>query len=260
MKNTSDRHGGRGPSRRRATSLLAGAAAVLMVGGVAHAAPAADGGPERTARAATLVKILPLGDSITAGWGGSGDWTGYRKPLLPLIQAPSRDVRFVGSQTSAFAPELRHEGYSGYTIQQLETVVTRGSLVAKAAPDQILLHIGTNDMRLGLAAGAPERLEKLVREVNRQAPKARIHLASIIPIANPRLPVDAYNVGVQAVAKKLAGEGIPLTFVDMATALTTADLGDGVHPNVTGYAKMAKVWAGSLEPLLPARNQAFVLA
>jgi cellulase/cellobiase CelA1 len=35
--------------------------------------------------------------------------------------------------------------------------------------------------------------------------------------------------------------------VDMFSALTTADLADGVHPNAGGYAKMANVWFSALQ-------------
>jgi lysophospholipase L1-like esterase len=36
-------------------------------------------------------------------------------------------------------------------------------------------------------------------------------------------------------------------FVEMYSALTSADLADGVHPNATGYNKMADVWYNAIK-------------
>ncbi|WP_051859308.1 SGNH/GDSL hydrolase family protein [Streptomyces xanthophaeus] len=63
-----------------------------------------------------LVKIMPLGDSITEGAGSSAG-VGYRAPLWELISAQSRYTPdFVGSRSSGSVTDPDNEGHGGYTI------------------------------------------------------------------------------------------------------------------------------------------------
>src|SRR5580765_2497013 len=60
--------------------------------------------------AAPLIRILPLGDSITYGLGATG---GYRLPLNQLLTNAGYSVDFVGTQTGNGAvglPDSEHEG------------------------------------------------------------------------------------------------------------------------------------------------------
>lgn len=47
-----------------------------------------------------------------------------------------------------------------------------------------------------------------------------------------------------------AALGQKVYFVDMYTALSLADLADGIHPNQTGYSKMAARWYGCITQVL----------
>jgi len=50
--------------------------------------------------------------------------------------------------------------------------------------------------------------------------------------------VNAYNAAIPGI---VAQKGALTHLVDMHSAITTADLADGVHPNATGYDKMARI-------------------
>ena len=63
------------------------------------------------------------------------------------------------------------------------------------------------------------------------------------------MDVTSYNTAIEAMALSRVSDDIII--VDMETALSyPADLGDSVHPNAGGYAKMAPVWHTDLLPVL----------
>jgi hypothetical protein len=68
------------------------------------------------------VRIMPLGDSITAGVGSSTHG-GYRTQLWQDCMDAHWHVQFVGSQVSgpASLPERQHEGHPGWRIAQIST-------------------------------------------------------------------------------------------------------------------------------------------
>ena len=81
--------------------------------------------PIHQAPSATAIgEILPLGDSITDGLGGTGG--GYRARLHLLLNNVGDSFRMVGSATNDSTAVLtgsgqhRHEGHSGYRIDQIE--------------------------------------------------------------------------------------------------------------------------------------------
>lgn len=60
------------------------------------------------------------------------------------------------------------------------------------------------------------------------------------------------NSLIQAIADTRIADGDKIVVVDMESALSyPSDLADTVHPNDTGYGKMADVWFAALEALLP---------
>lgn len=58
---------------------------------------------------------------------------------------------------------------------------------------------------------------------------------------------------VRTVVNTRAAQGRSVTYVDMYSVLELSDLADGVHPNATGYGKMADVWYGAIAELLARR-------
>ena len=246
-------------------------------GGAGGSAGANTGGPPGTfdpCPASEPCKILPLGDSITWGINYGG---GYRIKLFTHTSADNKKITFLGYDTAnppsaAVLSALgtassswvgKHEGHSGWTIQQDDDLVTGKStatndsvnykgkkVVADFSPNIVLIHLGTNDM-YQTPAGAPDRLGTLIDHVVADAPNALVVVSSIIPFPSGAAAVDTFNKAVPGVVKTRTDAGKHVIYVDMFAALKTSDLGsDMVHPNEGGYEKMAVVWYNAIKPYL----------
>ena len=197
-------------------------------------------------------KILPLGDSITFGLGFDG---GYRVELFHLATSDGHDITFTGTQAKN-GPNMvdgkpfprGHEGISGQTIDQIAARVPNPAL--NEMPHIILLHAGTNDMFQN-ANGADMRLGNLIDKLVTEAPDALIAVSNIIPFPSAASATEAFNAKVPDLVQARADDGAHVIFVDQFEGFPTSELGDGVHPNETGYARMARTWYDAIETYLP---------
>jgi lysophospholipase L1-like esterase len=198
------------------------------------------------AQAATAVKIMPLGDSITDGFNVPG---GYRITLKPKLDAGGYTTDFVGTMSNgpASLTDREHQGLTGWRIDQLDANIV--TWLQQTTPDTVLLHAGTNDAIQGIdIANAATRLGALIDKITATVPNAVVIVASIVPLtdATQEARVKTFNAGIPAVVSSRAAAGKKVYFTDMHAALTTADLADGIHPSEAGYAKMATQWYSAL--------------
>ncbi|AEV84584.1 GDSL family lipase [Actinoplanes sp. SE50] len=215
-------------------------AALLSIGilGLALAAPA------QAAESNGGVRVMPLGDSITDGYNVPG---GYRIGLWQRLAADGHLTDLVGSGSNGPAGlgDHDHEGHPGWRIDQLDAAIV--GWIQQADPRTILLHIGTNDIGQNYdVANAPARLSALIDKIRVNAPQVQLFVAQIIPTANAanEQKTQTFNAALPGI---VAQKG-PLThLVDQHSALTTADLADGVHPNAAGYDRMAARWYAALQ-------------
>ncbi|MEE6257206.1 GDSL-type esterase/lipase family protein [Plantactinospora sonchi] len=190
------------------------------------------------------IKVMPLGDSITDGFNVPG---GYRIDLWQKVVAGGYAVDFVGSGTNGPASlgDRNHEGHSGWRIDQLDANIV--SWLNTYQPRTILLHIGTNDISQNRdLPNAPNRLAALIDRINTTAPQTKVFVATLVPLSFADAQVRSFNAAIPQIVRSRANAGRPVHLVDMYPALTTADLADGVHPNATGYSKMATTWYNAL--------------
>ncbi|KAL4797550.1 hypothetical protein BDV19DRAFT_387353 [Aspergillus venezuelensis] len=193
-----------------------------------------------------LLKVLPLGDSITLGTG-STEKNGYRAPLHTLLENYHNEIDFVGSQSTGTMADNQHEGHGGFTIEQ----ITNSSVVGVyAQPNIVLLHAGTNNMKTVLdAEEAPDQLHDLIEYVYGNWEGAVIFLAQIIPSKTeefgPR--IEEFNGRVQAISEEYRDEH-EIVLVDMYGAFMGVDgweddlMHGDLHPNDRGYDIMARTW------------------
>jgi lysophospholipase L1-like esterase len=198
-----------------------------------------------------VVKIMPLGDSITAGVHSSS-MGGYRVWLWQDCVESGWNVEFVGSQRGgpASLPDKAHEGHSGWRIDQISAHVV--GWLTSYQPQVVLLHIGTNDILQGYSvATALARLSYLVDQITTMLPMAIVIVAQITPLGRPLLDakVREYNQGLVALMRRKEEEGQRIVTVDMYEGVPLADIADGIHPDDAGYALMAGVWYSALAPL-----------
>ncbi|MGW6007779.1 FG-GAP-like repeat-containing protein [Streptomyces sp. NPDC055210] len=203
----------------------------------------AEWGPPPAAAEVGL-KVMPLGDSITFG-GGSSTGSGYRSFLHDKLTAQGNSVNFVGSVRAGQMSDNDNEGHPGWTIGDLANITD--SSLANYRPNVVLLHIGTNDMNMNVdPAGAPARLGNLIDQIFEAAPQVTLLVSTIVPSSYPATAsrIGAYNAAIPRVVAARRAAGKHVSLVDMAL-VTTADLDDALHPNDSGYRKMAEAfWAG----------------
>lgn len=207
------------------------------------------------------VRIMPLGDSITAGVGVP-DRAGYREELFDELHRLGHDIDFVGPQKALGqrAGDADHAGYPGWRIEMIDAHISEW--IPPASPDWVLLHIGTNNMYADSdAQAAPRLLETLVENILSARSQVKILLATIISSRSAGIQnrIRAYNSHVERIAGDPRWRDRVHCAKDMKEALKEADLDDVVHPNEQGYAKMSRVWRDALHPRLPAPRGGAIL-
>lgn len=190
------------------------------------------------------LRVMPLGDSITAGAGSStGD--GYRLELARYMVEVQQlyTATWVGSQTSGQQSNPRHEGHPGWRIDELTPHVPEW--MAAASPDLVLLHCGVNDARAGACAGEmAARMTDLLAAILATSPTLRVVVSDLIApwygtqndIAS--IAVQQFNALLPDV---VAAAGPRVSLVRVSLAVPSGLLGDGLHPTDEGYLRMA--WA-----------------
>lgn len=231
-----------------ATPLLALALTACGGGGGSDDAPSGGGSTaERVASCGTsggALRIMPMGDSITEAEVGHNS---YRRDLWNNLLGAGCQVNFVGSHSGVFggsAPngdfDQDNEGHWGWRTDEVSAQAA--GWVSSAAPDIVLVHLGTNDLFQGEgAANVAQELGALIDNIRAGKPDARILLAKIITNAPDPAGAAALNAQIDGVA---ASRGV--TVVDQASGFSTGDLYDGVHPAPSGEAKLAARWAQAI--------------
>ena len=211
------------------------------------------------ASAAAPLRIMPLGDSITAG---PGCW---RAMLWDQLQrAGYTNLDFVGSQQgggcSVPSFDMDHEGHSGFAATGIADQNQLPPWLSSARPDIVLMHLGTNDL-WGDTISTSQVLtaySKLVDQMRASNPNMKIIVAQILPMAPSNCNgcgqrVMSLNQAIPGWAAGKTTSQSPITVVDQWTGFNTAtDTFDGVHPIDSGFQKMANKWYPALAAALGA--------
>ena len=219
------------------------------------------------------IRVMPLGDSITRGKGGSS----WRHHLRNLLKTEGIQIQYVGSSPhapnfcepwsdhylalqQALEYNLEHEGWGGLKIHELVKLTGHESypdftieeLLGKNPADLILLMIGTNDFRDNYETEtAWQRLNRLVKMIVGIS-DATLLVASIPPIfaeVDPAVPakIKDYNAKIVEIIDSCRAKGWGVGFVDMYPHFRKEDmLEDGIHPNIYGDQKIAEIWSQAI--------------
>jgi lysophospholipase L1-like esterase len=198
--------------------------------------------------AALPVRVMPVGDSITDGYGAPG---GYRAPLYRLMTNAGYNLDFVGTAAdngAAGLPDPDHEGHSGWRIDQIDSTIE--SVFDKVSdPDIILLLIGTNDYGQGYdTPHAIDRLENLIARMATNRPYCKIIVANLLVRGEPYNTQiqTTFNPYIPALVQRQRALGREVYFDDLRSAVPLADFPDQLHPGALGYAKMATNWLAAI--------------
>ncbi len=223
-----------------------------------------------------VVKIMPLGDSITDGYWLTG---GYRTTLYNNLKENgyADSIDLVGPNWGGDG-DPNHAGYSGYSIDNIEQADSISGqrtgissfadwLMENHPADVVLLQIGTNDILSYYDLdNITIRLENLVNQLLKYIDEdGMIYIATIpcmdatntlyiseyyFTVDSMDAIVDKYNSEIKEMVSRLQTEGKNVAFSDINSCLDKSDLYDGVHPNESGYKKMGDYWYGVVKGYL----------
>lgn len=185
-----------------------------------------------------VIRVMPLGDSITVGVGSSNQ-AGYRLPLWNLVGKQSRyAVDLVGSQRDGSFEAPWHQGQSGWMIGDLLNEVD--GWLRQNTPDVVLLHIGINDLDRGAdQPHAADRLKTLVDRIFTDRPTTTVIVQGLIPTTGGLESLtQKFNQQAHQLEPAEWNQNRHFAYTD-APALTAAEFADRLHPNDRGYARMA---------------------
>jgi len=176
--------------------------------------------------------------------------------LYQSLLGDGYNVDFVGSQTDGSPEDFdpNHEGHRGWRADQIRDSIT--GWLNSTPTDVILLHIGTNDISNNQGATGTDveigQILDLIDDWEAVNNEVWVILARIINRNDWRSGITTTLNGlIQTRADTRIAAGDSIVVVDMQSALSyPGDLADIVHPNDTGYGKMAGVWLAALEDLL----------
>jgi len=184
-----------------------------------------------------------------------------REAAQQPLAADGKGIRFVGSQFAGPATaggrtfNYANEGRPGYTIAN--TPVPQNGITElvpspalSEVPDIVLLHIGVNDVNYiaGLSTML-NRLDTLLGLLAQSLPTSWIVVAQNTTYNFPSPEFATYIAGIPGIVAARVALGQRFRTCNMQTLLLT-DLSDGVHPNDSGYSKMAAIWYAAIKDLL----------
>jgi lysophospholipase L1-like esterase len=213
-------------------------------------APPADATTEPAA-----VRVLPLGDSLTLGYGsataGAGTEAGYRARLVTLLLEAEIPFDLVGAQSHGpdALVDRDHEGHNGNVVAQIAEHAAAAT--SSYAPDVVLLMAGTNDQIDFVPGsqppeGAAEDLEALIEQLEDAAPGVQIIVAQLIPMTLNDEGIVAYNALIPGIVERQRERGVHVRMVDMYGIGVDALSSDGIHPTLAGYDAIADIWFPAL--------------
>ena len=210
------------------------------------------------------VRIMPLGDSITLGYSAiiqnNNYMISYRQKLYLDLVNSGYNINFVGSLNSGMsihpAFDVNHEGHGGWCADACDPPYEGlkehvYNFLTNNPADVVLLHIGTND--IGMNLQDPNAVGRVLDEIYRYDTNITVILARIINRTDGKASqTTQFNTDIEALAKSRSEYGETLFLVDMEHTLNYPDdMDDALHPNQTGYGKMANVWREALCAILP---------
>ncbi len=189
--------------------------------------------------AAELLKIVALGDSLTAGYGLPGD-AAFPAQLQKALKAKGYNLTIVNA------------GVSGDTttsgLDRLAWSVPEGT-------DGVILELGANDALRGVD---PQVTKTTLEKILDRLAKRRIPVL----LAGMQAPrnmgpeyVKAFDTIYPALASKYRVVFYPF-FLDGVAADPTLNQGDGMHPNVKGVDVIVQRMLPSVEQLIARAKKA----
>ncbi len=207
-----------------------------------------------------LIKIMPLGDSITHGQLGSSPIGGYRDDLVQMLLDEGINFNLVGTLNDGTARYPYHEGHPGWMTREIAQYVQ--SYLRSTHPEIVLIHIGTNDINSGQTSSYVQwRTNTLLDSIFKFDPTLTVIVASIIPRKGD-LNREHTNLAplIRSLVnnRRTAGYSVFYAPVNELFLLNTAWenlLFDTLHPNNDGYNVISRGFYKLLMDVITAEGQ-----
>jgi lysophospholipase L1-like esterase len=228
------------------------------------------------------LKIMPLGDSITANDTTNSGWRLLMQELSTWIAANKKPTDFVGNASINYNNvanvDFDHNGYSGYRASDLGIPAGSGvhpgwpnsppyygdardldDWFVGTAADIVILHMGTNDMAAADSSVSNSTVlngySLMLSRARQQNPRVHLFIAQIIGQGTQWVGGDArvqsLNAAIPGWATTNSTGQSPITVVDQYTGFDPATMtADGIHPNSTGALQMANRFFAAIEPFI----------
>jgi lysophospholipase L1-like esterase len=242
-----------------------------------------------------IIRIMCLGDSITAGYTDNPAWTveftfSYRIGLYERMTNAGYAIQFVGESREPWdaisglpqsigSPDLRplgqdhHRGYGWMEALKVNGYIN--DWMKQDEPDVILLMVGTVDFLLhNTDVETPSNhLNDLVEKIVTTWPQVHLIVAQMIPFARYWEPVVRYNDYIRTeLVPSFADGGKRVTTVNLyekflkagETNVNAVDFdlfANGYHhPNPAGYNRMAAGWFEGVRAIYPQAPLSTIMA
>lgn len=223
-----------------------------------------------------LLKIMPVGDSITDDCSINGAWRVYLQPLLQTNNVAFTNTgRNISSGGGASFTQRKHEGFCGAVIASpgyfgvygysttdayLQRIVRDGLAITNNRPDLMLILIGANDIGHGRNPWvvATNDMPGLLSVIFSNTPNVNIILTKATTLQNAGLGYNVYatnlpvyNAALQMMVNQRRALGQKVFLADMFSAVDydTGFLSDHLHPNAAGLQAIAREWATRIETI-----------
>ncbi|KAL4863522.1 hypothetical protein BDV12DRAFT_206408 [Aspergillus spectabilis] len=191
-----------------------------------------------------LLRIMPLGASITVGYRSS-DGNGYRKWLREQLRYGGWDVDMVGGLANGTMKDNQNEGHYGDTI---DGVASAALASAALQPNVILINLGTNDgLQNNDIRDADSRIDTLMSDLFTSIPNTTIILSTLLPNTHAQRVVSRISKEYRALAARRRANGDRVVLAEMSYFIGSDQLADGTHPDDQGYKNMAAVWWAAVQ-------------
>jgi len=218
---------------------------------------------------AQTYRVLPLGNSLTQGWGSTTipDRVGYRYQFYNDLTSGGYSFDLVGHRSAGYdvftdsehsgIPDTRDQHIlellqTGYDVRNSIQITPGGEPYLDFYPaEMILLHIGTNDILNGegtSVASVSAILDEIDAWESANGAMVIVFLAKIVNTAPNITEISDFNNNLELM---VAGRGDPdIILVDMETGAGInygSDFEtDGVHLLQSGYDKMGTGWSDAV--------------
>lgn len=180
-----------------------------------------------------MLKILALGDSLTAGYGLAPEYS-FASRLEKALKNEGRKVEVINAGISG---DTTHDG------------LMRIKGLLRHRPDLVIIQFGANDLYAGLSA--EQVRTNLMRMIDMSRSQgAAVLVAGILCLISPD---DPLSTSLHRAFKQAASScQVPLLedFMPEIPGNPDLTLPDGIHPNERGVDKMVKNTLPLLLPIL----------